>query len=246
MRENTLPAGEIPADNSGASSLRPLLMGAGLAAAAILAAGRPAQAQATTKPSLTFAQIPGTGDIKVLNYALALEALEADLYVQALARLQALGIASSEPDYRYAEQFGTVEANHRDFLNNALGAQSIIGTGANGILRNATFDFGMANRSRREVVDLLYTVEDTGVKAYLGAITSFDTKQFLAAAGAIQATEARHTAVIAAVSNTLFSTNLNTAPLANENNGIDSTLTPDQVLAIVSGPNGFIVLPASS
>lgn len=246
MPENTLPAGEHPADNRGASSLRPVLAGASLAAAAFLAAGRPARAQATTKPSLTFAQIPGTGDIKVLNYALALEALEANLYVQAIARLQALGVGAGEPDLRYAQEIGAVEANHRDFLNDALGQASIIGTGANGILRNATFDFGINSLNRQQVVNLLYTVENTGVQAYLGAITSFDTKQFLAAAGAIQATEARHTAVIAAVSNTLFNTNLNTAPLASDNNGIDSTLSPDQVLAAVSGPNGYIVLPASS
>ena len=73
----------------------------------------------------------------MLNYALALEALEADLYVQALQRLTTggtngvnktipgLGIATSEIDVRYLAQFGTVERQHRDFLNTTLGSQSI-------------------------------------------------------------------------------------------------------------------------
>ena len=202
--------------------------------------------------NITFAQIPGDGDIKVLNYALALEAFEAELYRQAVLRLTTggqvngvavagLGLADSEPDVRYLREFATVESEHRDFLNGALGAASIIGTGSNGILRNATFDFDIESLSRTQVVDLIYTVENTGTSAYLGAIPFFATNTYLAVAGGIQATEARHTAYIAAVRNLLFGATLNTAPLASQNNGIDTALPPDQVLAAV-GPN--IILPA--
>lgn len=203
-----------------------------------------------TKPSLRFSDIPGTGDIKVLNYALALEAAEAELYRQALIRLTTggdingtnvggLGIASSSPDVTYVSQFGRVEREHRDFLIGALGAQAITNTA----LRGATFDFNIGSLDRRGVVDLLRIVENTGTEAYLGAIPFFETKNFLRVAGGIQATEARHTAVITAIQNTIFGSSLPTAPLANDNNGIDKTQTPDQVLATVSGPNGFIVLP---
>ncbi len=203
-----------------------------------------------TKPSLTFNDIPGTGDIKVLNFALALEAAEADLYVQALTRLTTggringvnvagLGIAANAPDVAYVAQFGRVEREHRDFLIGQLGAQAITNTA----LRGATFDFNIASLDRRGIVDLLRVVEATGTEAYLGAIPFFATKTYLAVAGGIQATEARHTAVITAVQNTIFGSSLPTAPLANDNNGIDKTQTPDQVLATVSGPNGFIVLP---
>jgi hypothetical protein len=201
--------------------------------------------------NITFAQIPGTGDIKVLNYALALEALEADLYRQALLRLQGggdvngitvpgLGLGDNEVDVKYVKEFARVEREHRDFLNNALGSASIIGTGTNGILRNAIFDFNIQTLSRQQVIDLLYTVENTGVQAYLGAIPSLATKTYLAVAAGIQATEARHTAAIAIVRNLLFGPTLNTAPLANDNNGIDKTLLPDAVLAAV-GPN--IIIP---
>ena len=235
------------------------LAGAGIALAAS-ALARPAKA---VTPALTFNDIPGTGDIKVLNYALALEALEANLYVQALQRLTTggtngvgktitgLNVASSEPDVRYTAQFGTVEAQHRDFLNGALGPNnSIIGTGSNGKLRTAQFDFGIESMTRQQVVNLLYTVENTGVSAYLGAIKYFATNTYLLAAGGIQATEARHTAAIAIVSNQLFGTSIVTAPLAGQNsgpqggvtntNGIDGTLEPDTVLAAVSP---FIVFP---
>ena len=235
-----------------------ILAAAGVAAASVLTAGR---ARAAVSPALKFSDIPGTGDIKVLNYALALEALEANLYVQAIQRLTTggtnavgktipgLGLSDSQPDVAYAKEFATVEAQHRDFLNGALGAASIIGTGANGILRNAKFDFGIETMSRQQVVELLYTVENTGTMAYLGAIPSFATKTYLAVAGAIQGTEARHTAAIAIVFNSLgFRPLKDTAPLAGQTttilgstnqSGIDGTLSPDTVLAAVSP---FIVL----
>lgn len=205
------------------------------------------------KPSqpFTFADsLFGTGDIKVLNYALALEAAEADLYRQALIRLTTggtingvavagLGLSASQPDVAYVAQFGRVEREHRDFLIGALGTQAI----TSNALAGATFDFGIGSLDRRGIVDLLRVVEATGTEAYLGAIPFFATNTYLLVAGGIQATEARHTAVITAVQNTLFGGSLPTAPLANDNNGIDKTQTPNQVLATVSGPNGFIVLP---
>ena len=213
--------------------------------------------QTRVTPALTFnTSIPGTGDIQVLNYALALEALEADLYVQALQRLTTggtnavgktipgLGIPTTEIDVQYVTTFGKVEAQHRDFLNGALGTQSIL----QGALKTAKFDFGIEAMTRQQVVDLLYTVENTGVQAYLGAIKFFTTKTYLLAAGSIQATEARHTAVIAATYNALFGPSKVTAPLVGQTvningvtntAGIDSTLDPDTVLAAVSP---FIVL----
>lgn len=208
------------------------------------------------KPSSVFTftdTLFGTGDIKVLNYALALEAAEADLYVQALARLTGggtassgatfagLGIAANQPDVQYLQQFGRIEREHRDFLTKALGAQAI--TAAGKPLEKATFDFGIGALDRRGVVNLIRTVEKTGTEAYLGAIPFFATKTYLAVAGGIQATEARHTTAITIVQNSLFNERLPTAPFKNDNSGIDRTLTPDQVLAQVSGPNGFIVLP---
>ena len=237
--------------------------GVALAASALLSA-RPAKA---VTPALKFSDIPGTGNVKVLNYALALETLEADFYVQALQRLtgggtNALGtvipglnLATTEPDVRYVQEFGTVERQHRDFLNTTLTAlnnQSIIGSGANGILANAQFNFGIETMTRQQVIDTLYTIENTGTSAYLGAINFFTDKTYLLVAGGIQATEARHTATVAIVSNLLFGPKHVTAPLVGQSSGptggvtntvgIDGTLAPDTVLAAVSP---YIVLPAA-
>ncbi|MBA3274065.1 MAG: ferritin-like domain-containing protein, partial [Chthoniobacterales bacterium] len=105
--------------------------------------------------------------------------------------------------------------------------------------KNVRFDFKTNSLNRRQVLELVYTAERTGVGAYLGAIPFFETKTYLQTAGAIQGTEARHTAVIAAVLNKLYGANIAVAPPANVNNGIDSPLAPDDVLAAVSP---FIVL----
>lgn len=242
---------------------------AGVVAGAALLAPKPARA---VSPAIVFTPqqgrtvIPGdTGDIKTLNYALALEALEADLYQQAIQRLTdggrngvnklipGLGLSRSEPDVTYVTQFAQVEANHRNFLDQtlqSLGNLSIIGTGANGILRTAAFDFGIESMSRQQVLEFLYTVELTGTQAYLGAIKSFSSKTYLSAAAGIQGTEARHTAVIAIVFNLLgFTPRKDTAPLKGQTTtilgtantaGIDGTLLPDDVLAAVSQ---YIVFP---
>jgi len=238
------------------------MLATGLAVATLSAISLTSKPARAVSPALTFNDIPGTGDIKVLNYALALEALEADLYAQALQRLTTggtngvgktipgLNLSSGEPDVAYTALFGIVERQHRDFLNSALGAQSILNTA----LKGAAFDFGIENLSRQQVLDTLYTVENLGTQAYLGAIRFFATKTYLLAAGAIQATEARHTAVIAATFNRLLAagtfsgTPKFTAPLVGQpvningqtnTAGIDSTAAPDDVLAIASP---FIVL----
>lgn len=214
-----------------------LLTGAAIVGGAALLAATPKVARAVS-PAITFSQIPGTGDIKVLNYALALEALEANLYVQAQQKLTALGVSSSDPVAKYLAEFGKVEAQHRDYLIAKLGTNSIL----NSTLKGATFNFGTNLDTAASILDFLITVEDTGVKAYLGAIPSFTAgSQYLPVAAAIQGTEARHTAALIVVKNRKYGTTISPAPLYTENNGIDTTLAPDTVLATVSP---FIVLAA--
>lgn len=220
---------------------------------------------AAVSPPLTFeASINGSGDFKVLNYALALEALETDLYAQALLRLtgggtnalgqriDGLGLTISNPAVRYLTDFGKIEAQHKLFLEGVLGASAI--TKGTNPLAAARFDFGFSNASNpslAQVIELVRVAEATGVGAYIGAIPFFETTRFLGAAAAIQGTEARHTAAITVLINQLginvsgMPSPLSVAPQATlgdrtlAGSGIDVEIKPNDVLAAVSP---FIVL----
>jgi len=237
-----------PLDTKTTPDARRLVQGVALAAgvAALgVASAKPARA---VSPALKFSDIPGTGNVKVLNYALALEDLESDLYVQALQRLttggtNALGTTitglglstTTDLDARYIAKYSATEREHRDFLRAAITA-----AGATPITPYK-YNFGMESLTRPQVTALIYTAEKTGAGAYLGAIKFFADYAYAPIAAAIQGTEARHTATFVIIQNILgFTTNLETAPLANENNGIDQPIEPDTVLATVSP---FIVVP---
>lgn len=204
--------------------------------------------------------IPGSGDIKVLNYALALELLESTLYNQAFARLgdgtgldgnpvtdaqgnviTGLGVGASDPIYQYVKEFGKVEQEHASFLLTALGG--------NPYPSNLGFAFGMNGLASSVAVGkLIYTAELAGVGAYLGAIPSFAPKSaYLQVAASIQGTEARHAAAVAIALNLAASTRIETAPLYTENHGIDVATPPDDVLYMGStGIPGAAVVPGGS
>ena len=202
----------------------------------------------------TPVQIPGTTpDVKALNYALALETLEAELYRQALARLTGggtdfygktiTGLGLTGADVDYLTTFGKVEAEHRDFLTTALGGNWVTTAGAG-------FDFGFAEGNllevtpltRAQTVQLVYAAEQTGISAYLGGITAGGLvagSQYLATAASILGTEARHTTAVAILLNSpLFNQTpkLASAPLATDPGvlptafGTDTPLGPDAIL----------------
>ena len=233
---------------------------AGVAAAGLLSAksaqaapttGTPVTLYFTTSPGAGAIQVPGTGDTQVLNFALALETLEAELYRQALARLTTggtdmfgqtitgLGHTAADLDVKYIAEFTTVEAQHRDFLTGALGGNWVTNAKAKFDFGIAdTNNFGVAPLTRLQTVQLVYAAEQTGVSAYLGGagvLTPGSTN--LTFAAAILGTEARHTTAVAIVLNgPIFNENpkLATAPLIDgdpgSNGGKDDPLTPDQIL----------------
>lgn len=199
---------------------RAFMRGAGLAAAGLVASALliPGRAQAAI-PSA----IPGSGDIQVLNFALALEDLEADLYAQAILRLTGggvdpqaastvgtiVGLNVNGIDVQYIQKFAPVEAAHRDFLKTALGSSAIT------TIKPAKYDFGIQNMTRQQVLELVLEAEATGVQAYLGAIPSFTTKSpYLQTAAAIQGTEARHTSILTIVRNLLSVQGVFSDPIA--------------------------------
>ena len=235
---------------------------AGLAAASLLSA-RSAEAQTVTyKPAtLYFSASPGTGavqvpntaknfatgstDVQVLNFALALETLENELYKEALMRLTIggqdmfgnaiTGLGVTGKDVNYITEFGTVEAQHQTFLEGTLGNNWVVDA-------KGRFDFGFANTNnfgkpaltRLQTVELVYAAELTGISAYLGGagvLTPGST--YLTYAAAILGTEARHTTAVAIILNgPPYNLNgaLKTAPLPGDNAGKDYPLLPDQIL----------------
>jgi len=251
-----------------------LLRGAALATAGIAAASllseRSAQAAApnpASKVTLYFGaappagspnpvQIPNTASnlapsgtttpavIQGLNYAFALETLEAEFYRQVVARLTTggtdmfgntiNGLNVSGTDVDLIKEFGQVENDHRDFLATLLN-----GSPANNfyVKNGFMFDFGINSFDRPGIVGLTYIVELHGVMAYSGAAPSLINTPYLATAAAILGTEARHTSALAFARNGLAGSQVvETAPLPafnghpNENDARDDSLTPDQIL----------------
>ena len=235
-----------------------ILTGAALLGGAALFA-TPKAARAQTKPQIDFNEAnfgPTAGDVKVLNFALSLEALETELYVQALHRLTTggnggqyapaglnitgLGQSESSPAVRYLREFGQVERAHRNFLDGALGNASILAQG--NALNGVAFDFGFGSNQTNlaSVVNVVRDAEATGVMAYIGAVPSFSPNSiYLQTAAAIEGTEARHTAVVTAIYNGITGQNLPVAPLSQNNQGRETFQEPQQIINKV---RPFIIL----
>ncbi len=127
----------------------------------------------------------GSGDIGILNYAYALEQLEASFYLQVIATPYS-GMTSLETTY--LTDIRDHEVLHRDFFKAAIGSKAI------GML---TTDFSTINfSSRASVLAAAKLLEDTGVRAYDGAGYLIKDPGYLTIAGKIVSVEARHAALI--------------------------------------------------
>lgn len=167
----------------------------------------------------------GSGDTGVLNYAYALEQLEAAFYTQVMATPYS-GMTALETEY--LKDIRDHEIAHREFFKAALGSSAIPGLEVN---------FSSINFSSRDsVLGTAKAFEDLGVAAYNGAGKLLTSTDYLTLAGKIVSVEARHAALIRdLISNGTFSDLASLAPLgANNTNGLDGALNPPDVLAIAS------------
>lgn len=167
----------------------------------------------------------GSGDIGVLNYAYALEQLEAAFYTQVMASPYS-GMSALESEY--LKDIRDHEIAHREFFKAALGSNAI---------RDLQVDFSSVNfGSRDSVLATAKAFEDLGVAAYNGAGKLISSTDYLTLAGKIVSVEARHAALIRdLISNGSFSDLMSLAPLgANNTNGLDGAMNPNDVLAIAS------------
>ena len=152
------------------------LAGGGLLVGSAMFSGILSSAEAaisTTKRS-------ASNDVKILNYALTLEYLEAAFYEQAVAN-NAFG--SNAALKQFAEVVAVHERKHVDFLKGALGSKAV---------KSPTFDFGNAVTDTATFAATAQVLEDTGVNAYLGQVGNIAVKGTLSAAATIATVEARH------------------------------------------------------
>ena len=127
-------------------------------------------------------------DKGILNYAYALEQLEAAFYTLALTSPGYTALSSDEKEV--ISDLQKHEVIHREFLKAALGVDAIPAI-------NFKADTVASLQATRAV--LLSTsqlLEDTGVSAYNGAGKYITTPAYLLLAGKIVSVEARHSAAI--------------------------------------------------
>ncbi len=125
-------------------------------------------------------------DIGILNYAYALEQLEAAYYTEVVNRFTQSGITAASERAIFTD-LRNHEVIHREFLKSALGTARIA---------DLAVDFGNAYASRQSVIQTAVTFEDLGVSAYNGAAKYIKRVENLLLAGKIVSVEARHAAVV--------------------------------------------------
>lgn len=159
----------------------------------------------------------GAGDTGVLNYAYALEQLEAAFYTQVLAGAYFNGAPA--PEKSILTDIRNHEVIHRDFLKAALG------TGAIADLEVTFTSVNFADRA--SVLGAARTFEDLGVAAYNGAGKLLTNPDYLVVAGKIVSVEARHAA---AIRDLLQPASFAGSDVVN-GNGLDQAKAPPEVLA---------------
>jgi len=169
-----------------------------------------------TDGATQFAGIPGnTINEQVLNFALTLEILESDLYRQALNLASGLpkdealnvnpnvyqlkvgggGLSAgfTKAGYLYLKQFAYVEGAHRDFLEAAITAAGFTPATKN----PGGYYFPTEPEANiKSILKQILPLEETGVRAYLGALPYLTDLGLAQTAGSIYSTECRHSSVV--------------------------------------------------
>jgi hypothetical protein len=160
----------------------------------------------------------GMGDVGVLNYAYALEQLEAAFYTQVVASLYA---GATADESQILTDIRDHEVIHRDFLKAALDT---------GAIPDLSVDFSSVDfASRDSVLNTAKTFEDLGVSAYNGAGQLLESADFLLLAGKIVSVEARHASAIRDLLNPL-SADFAGDDVVEPDTGLDVSNAPADVL----------------
>ena len=164
----------------------------------------------------------GSGDIGILNYAYALEQLEAAFYIRVIETSYYNSLAASSKERIYLQDIRDHEIAHREFFKTALGSAAI---------PNLLVNFSSINfDSSESVLGTAKAFEDLGVSAYNGAGELLVSPQYLLLAGKIVSVEARHAASI----RDLIDYGSFADSTVVDANGLDVSRTPKEVVAIAS------------
>lgn len=164
--------------------------GAGAAGIALLAAGckhsnyNPDDPENGFGPGISL----GTGDVAILNYAYALEQLEAAFYTKVASSFYS---GATDTEKAFLTEIRDHEIAHREFFKAAIPANG--GTAIKSLdVDFSTIDF----TSRASVLGTAMAFEDLGVSAYDGVGYALKNTTYLLLAGKIVSVEARHAATI--------------------------------------------------
>ncbi|MFT3702737.1 MAG: ferritin-like domain-containing protein [Agriterribacter sp.] len=159
----------------------------------------------------------GSGDTGILNYAYALEQLEAAFYTRVCLTPY---LSMDAMEAKYLKDIRNHEVAHREFFKNALGAKAIM---------QLEVDFSSIDfTSRTSVLATAKAFEDLGVSAYNGAGSLISSGDYLLLAGKIVSVEARHAAYI----RNLIERGTFADSTVIDANGLDTSRKPSEVLPI--------------
>ena len=136
----------------------------------------------------------GSGDTGVLNYAYALEQLEAAFYTQVRTGTYYKGLAAGSAEKQVFDDLYYHEVIHREFFKAALSSNAIKGLEPD--FSGIDFNSRTATGSKLGVLNAAKAFEDLGVAAYNGAGKYITDASYLTLAGKIVSVEARHAALI--------------------------------------------------
>jgi len=161
----------------------------------------------------------GTGDIAILNYAYALEQLEAAFYTQVIASPYK-NITTSEKSL--LTDIRDHEVSHREFFKTALAGVAI---------PKLTISLSSINfADRTSVLSAAKSLEDLGISAYNGAGYLIKGVKYLTLVGKIVSVEARHASLIS----NLITLGSFADSKVIDLNGLDSALSPQQVIPVIN------------
>jgi rubrerythrin len=179
----------------------------------------------------------GAGDTGILNFAYALEQLEAAFYIKVNASFYA---NATDAEKAILSDIMNHEMIHRDFFKAALGSSAIPAL---------TPDFSSVDfTSRASVLGTAKALEDTGVSAYNGAGQYISNPDYLTVAGKIVSVEARHAAAIRDLLNPK-SADFAGDDVVSSTTGLDFSRTPNSTTggaSIVATANTFLVTKISA